>query len=160
MNPFTNISAVRQGGAIFRIFLCDDQQPLRELLKDCLEGIFRGYSIDEGATGLHMIEAAWANVYDLILLDIDMPGMDGLKALEEIRARSLNKDSILVLLTGRSDSADLLRGAELGATAYITKPFDFDTIAENMVELFAQDENWKRHLIGETVPFGKRRVAI
>jgi two-component system chemotaxis sensor kinase CheA len=159
MNPFSNFSAVRQGGSILRIFLCDDQRALRELMKDCLDGIFRVHSIDEGATGVEMVEAAWANVYDLILLDVDMPGMDGFQALESIRASSLNKDSIIVLLTGRTNDADIMRGIELGATAYITKPFDFDTIAESMAELFADDEISKSHLVRGSATFGKRGLA-
>lgn len=137
MNPFENPSAKSEGGSTFRIFLCDDQAPLRELMNDCLDGIFSGYSIDEGVNGQQAVEAARRSVYDLILLDVDMPEMDGFQALEAIRADSLNKKTVVVMLTGRSDDKDIMRGSELGADTYITKPFDFDDIEESMKELFA-----------------------
>ncbi len=136
MNPFENISARAEGGSVFRIFLCDDQTNLRELMKDCLEGIFHGYSIDEGKDGLQALEAARASVYDLILLDVDMPNMDGFTALEEIRKSSKNQETVIVMLTGRSEHDDIIRGSELGAHTYITKPFDFDIIGDSMKELF------------------------
>ncbi len=136
MNPFENISARAEGGSVFRIFLCDDQVNLRELMKDCLDGIFQGYSIDEGRDGLQAVEAARASVYDLILLDVDMPNMDGFTALEEIRKDSKNQNTPIVMLTGRSEPDDIIRGSELGAQTYITKPFDFDIIGDSMKELF------------------------
>lgn len=137
-NPFENISARSEGGSVFRIYLCDDQARLRELMKDCLDGIFQGYSIDEGADGVQALDAARASVYDLILLDVDMPNMDGFTALEEIRKNSKNQDTPIVMLTGRSEAEDIIRGSELGAQTYITKPFDFDIIGDSMKELFPQ----------------------
>ncbi len=136
MNPFENISARSEGGSVFRIFLCDDQPNLRELMRDCLDGIFYGYSIEEGVDGVQALDAARASVYDLILLDVDMPNMDGFTALEAIRKDSKNRETTIVMLTGRSDHDDIIRGSELGAHTYITKPFDFDIIGDSMKELF------------------------
>jgi DNA-binding response OmpR family regulator len=136
MNPFENPAAKSEGGSTFRIFLCDDQVNLRELMKDCLDGIFHGHAIEEGADGVQALEAARTNVYDVILLDVDMPNMTGFEALEAIRADSLNKKTKIVMLTGRSGQEDIMRGSELGADSYITKPFDFDVIADSMKELF------------------------
>ena len=137
MNPFENTAAKSEGGSTFRIFLCDDQVNLRELMKDCLDGIFLGsHSIEEGVDGTQAVAAARASVYDLIMLDVDMPNQNGFEALEEIRASSLNQATKIVMLTGRSDQEDILRGSDLGADSYITKPFDFDIIADSMKELF------------------------
>jgi DNA-binding response OmpR family regulator len=136
MNPFENPAAKSEGGSTFRIFLCDDQVNLRELMKDCLDGIFHGHAIDEGVDGTQAVAAARASVYDLIMLDVDMPNMNGFQALEAIRADSLNKKTTIVMLTGRSGQEDIIRGSELGADTYITKPFDFDVIADSMKELF------------------------
>lgn len=135
-NPFENTAAISDGGSTFRIFLCDDQVTLRELMKDCLDGIFRGHAIDEGGDGVQALKAAKTSVYDLILLDVDMPNMTGFEALEAIRADSLNKETVIVMLTGRTDQEDILRGSDLGAHAYVTKPFDFDVIADSLNELF------------------------
>ncbi len=138
MNPFENLAAKSAGGSSFRIFLCDDQVNLRELMKDCLDGIFSGHSIEEGVNGLQAVEASRTSVYDLIMLDVDMPEMNGFEALEAIRQEeaSLNKKTVIVMLTGRSGDHDIMRGSELGADTYITKPFDFDVIEESMKELF------------------------
>lgn len=136
MNPFENPSAKSQGGSTFRIFLCDDQSNLRELMKDCLDGIFSGYSIEEGVDGTQALAAAKASVYDLFLLDVDMPKMTGFEALKSIREDSLNKKTTIVMLTGRSEQSDIIEGSELGADSYITKPFDFETIELSMKELF------------------------
>lgn len=138
MNPFENTAARSQGGSIFRIYLCDDQVNLRTLMRDCLDGIFQGHAVDEGTDGSQALDAAKRSVYDLIMLDVDMPNMNGFEALEAIRADSLNKDSVIVMLTGRTTPEDILRGSELGAHSYITKPFDFDVIGENMRELFPE----------------------
>ena len=54
MNPFENTAAKSDGGSTFRIFLCDDQTTLRELMKDCLDGIFSGYAIEEGADAVYV----------------------------------------------------------------------------------------------------------
>lgn len=119
-----------------RIFLCDDQVRLRELMKDCLEGVFDSVSIEEGQDGLQAVESARQNVYDLILLDVDMPNMTGFEALEQIRKDSKNTETTIVMLTGRTTEEDLQRGLTLGADSYITKPFDLDLIEEEMAELF------------------------
>ena len=138
MNPFENTTARSQGGSVFRIYLCDDQGNLRSLMRDCLDGIFSGHSIDEGIDGVQALEAAKQSVYDLILLDVDMPNMTGFEALEAIRADSLNKETVIVMLTGRTEQEDIMRGSDLGAHAYITKPFDFDVIGDSMKELFPE----------------------
>lgn len=138
MNPFQDLAAVKKGGSSMRIFLCDDQAPLRELMKDCLDGIFDSVSIEEGRDGCQAVEAAEVGEYDLILLDVDMPNMDGFEALGRIRKESKNTKTPIVMLTGRSSHEDLMRGIELGADSYITKPFDFDRIEETMEEMFQQ----------------------
>lgn len=120
-----------------RIFLCDDQVRLRELMKDCLEGVFDSVAIEEGQDGLQAVEAARQNVYDLILLDVDMPNMTGFEALEQIRKDSKNLKTPIVMLTGRTTDEDLQRGLILGADSYITKPFDLELIEEELAELFS-----------------------
>ncbi len=136
MNPFDKPVAKAQGGTVMKIFLCDDQIRLRELMKDCLEGVFPSVSIEEGSDGSQAVAAARENVYDLILLDVDMPNMTGFEALEQIRKESLNEKTPIVMLTGRTTEEDLQKGLTLGADSYITKPFDLDLIEEEMKELF------------------------
>ena len=100
-----------------RILLVDDDAELTELLRDYLER--EGFAVrtsHDGATG---VTAALSNRYDIVVLDIMMPGMSGIEALARIRAES----SIpVIMLTARGDDADRVTGLELGADDYVPKP--------------------------------------
>ena len=100
-----------------RILLVDDDAELTELLRDYLER--EGFAVrasHDGATG---VTAALSNRYDIVVLDIMMPGMSGIEALARIRAGS----SIpVIMLTARGDDADRVTGLELGADDYVPKP--------------------------------------
>lgn len=101
-----------------RILLIDDDSRLPELLKDYFErnGLDLSHAPD-GPRGLQRLEQG---AYDAVLLDVMMPGMDGLEVCRRIRARS----SIPVLmLTARGDETDRVVGLELGADDYLPKPF-------------------------------------
>jgi CheY-like chemotaxis protein len=146
-NPFSNnATAVSAGGTRFRIYLCDDQDPVRELTKACLGQIFLGFSIDEGRHGLHAVEATRTTPYDLILLDVTMPHMDGFAALKAIRDDSLNRDTPVVMVTGYAPPEVAPPGADPRNTFYLTKPFDFDTIAERLLGLYSGDARWQPYL--------------
>jgi DNA-binding response OmpR family regulator len=75
----------------------------------------------DGAQALEMIEE---QDFDLILLDIMMPGMDGYEVCRRTKAMPLKKDIPIIFLTARSEKADIVKGLELGAVDYVTKPFN------------------------------------
>jgi two-component system OmpR family response regulator/two-component system response regulator CpxR len=101
----------------FRVLLVDDDIELVELLRDYLEKEgFVVASAQDGATG---VRAALSGEHDIVLLDVMMPGMNGIQALAQIRSRS----SIpAIMLTACGDDADRIVGLELGADDYVPKP--------------------------------------
>lgn len=103
-----------------RILVVDDEEPFRNLLKMSLARV--GYQVQTARTGREAVEELRRNEYDLILLDIMMPEMDGLEACAEIRKTS---DVPIVMLTALSRPDDVVMGFNSGADDYIGKPFTF-----------------------------------
>jgi DNA-binding response OmpR family regulator len=102
-----------------KILVVDDEKLLVKGIKFNLEN--EGYTVDAGYDGEEAVELARNGNYDLIILDLMMPRKDGLEACQEIRGFS---QVPIIMLTARSERADLLMGFESGADDYITKPFD------------------------------------
>ncbi|MFZ5442371.1 MAG: response regulator transcription factor [Myxococcota bacterium] len=101
-----------------RVLLIDDDARLPELLRSYLEqnGVTLSHAPD-GARGLVMLEQG---AYDAVLLDVMMPGMDGLEVCRRIRSKS---NVPVIMLTARGDETDRVVGLELGADDYVGKPF-------------------------------------
>lgn len=101
-----------------RILLVEDEPKLAALVGDYLRA--GGYQVDHLADGLAVIPAIRQNAYQLILLDLMLPGRDGLDICRELRGFS---QMPLIMMTARVDEIDRLLGLELGADDYICKPF-------------------------------------
>lgn len=102
-----------------KILVVDDEQPLVKGIKFNLE--HEGYEVDCCYDGVTAVDMARSGSYDLIILDLMMPGKDGLQVCQEIRTFSTVP---VIMLTARSESSDLLLGFESGADDYVTKPFN------------------------------------
>ena len=102
-----------------KILVVDDERLLVKGIKFNLEN--EGYTVDAGYDGDDAVSMARTGGYDLIILDLMMPGKDGLQAAQEIRSFSTVP---IIMLTARSERSDLLMGFESGADDYVTKPFD------------------------------------
>lgn len=102
-----------------KILVVDDEKLLVKGIKFNLEN--EGYTVDAGYNGDEAVSMARTGNYDLIILDLMMPGKDGLQAAQEIRGFSTVP---IIMLTARSERSDLLMGFESGADDYVTKPFD------------------------------------
>ena len=102
-----------------KILVVDDERALVKGIKFNLEN--EGYEVDGCYDGAEAISMAKKANYDLIILDLMMPGKDGLQACQEIRSFSTVP---IIMLTARSERHDMLVGFESGADDYITKPFD------------------------------------
>ena len=102
-----------------KILVVDDEKLLVKGIKFNLEN--EGYTVDACYDGESAVSMARSENYDLIILDLMMPKKDGLQACQEIRGFSTVP---VIMLTARSESADLLMGFESGADDYVTKPFD------------------------------------
>lgn len=101
-----------------RILVVDDEERIRRLLRMYLER--ENYAVEEADNGEDALALALENDYDLILLDIMMPGMDGIKVCEELRKQ---KATPVIMLTAKGEEANRIQGFEAGTDDYIVKPF-------------------------------------
>jgi two-component system phosphate regulon response regulator OmpR len=101
------------------VIVCDDEAPLRQMLNDHLSEC--GYSVEEAENAIDLQDKLALGTPDLIILDVRMPGIDGLEALRTIR-----KDSNvpIMMLTAAGEVVDRVLGLELGADDYLVKPVD------------------------------------
>jgi len=102
-----------------KILIADDEMRIRVLLNDFLTR--EGYKVYEAEDGVQAVDMAKKTKYDLIILDVMMPNMDGLEACIKIRKFS---DAQIMMLTARSEDIDELSGFDMGADDYVTKPFN------------------------------------
>ena len=101
------------------ILICDDEPVLREMVRDYLSG--RGYKIEEAENPAAMRAKLETELPDLIILDINMPGEDGLTALRTLR---MDLDTPVIMLTAADEVVDRVIGLEMGADDYLGKPVD------------------------------------
>jgi DNA-binding response OmpR family regulator len=110
-----------------RILVADDDPDILQVVRVNLE--LEGYEVETAMDGQEALDKAVAAPPALILLDIMMPRMDGLTALHRMRAHAATGNTSIILLTARGLPEDRVRGLELGADDYITKPFDVSELA-------------------------------
>lgn len=101
-----------------KILVCDDEQLIREVIKEYL--VLEGYEVIEAEDGQKALNLVKEHQFDLIIMDIMMPKMDGYQAIKEIKKI---KDIPFIMLTARSEEFDKLLGFDIGADDYVTKPF-------------------------------------
>lgn len=104
-----------------KILIIDDEEHIVELIRYNLEA--SGYLTLEAYNGLDGLKLAREEVPDLVLLDLMLPGMDGLEVCKRLRADDKLKNIPIIMLTAKSEEIDKILGLELGADDYITKPF-------------------------------------
>jgi two-component system response regulator RegX3 len=102
-----------------RILIVEDEEAIRTGLRDVL--VFHGYELDCAADGNEGLDKALGGSFDLILLDIMLPGMDGFEICNRIRSR--DREQPIIMLTARSSDEDIIQGLSLGADDYVAKPF-------------------------------------
>lgn len=123
------------------ILVIDDEPQIRRVLRSTLS--FRGYEISEAATGEEGVELAGKLKPDLILLDVNLPGISGIEACKEIRRTS---DVPIIMLTVRNAERDKVVALDAGADDYVTKPFGIE-------ELLARVRaSLRRHAPAEAMP--------
>jgi DNA-binding response OmpR family regulator len=101
-----------------KLLIVDDETKIQLVLKEYAS--FEGYEADLASNGLDAIKMAKENDYDLIIMDVMMPGLDGFSAVKEIKKY---KDIPVLMLSARSEEYDKLHGFEIGVDDYVTKPF-------------------------------------
>lgn len=104
-----------------KILIVEDEKDLLEAIGEGLQ--LKGYYVDLCENGKQGLEMALFEAYDLILLDLNLPDMDGLAILKELRSQNI--ETPVLILTARSGISDRVEGLDLGADDYLTKPFAF-----------------------------------
>ncbi|MGE4283650.1 MAG: response regulator [Clostridia bacterium] len=147
-----------------RIFVVDDEMHICELIKYNLEK--NGFDVTTFETGeelLHKLKEAKA---DMILLDLMLPGMDGLDVCKKLRSAKETKSIPVIMLTAKGEEFDKVLGLEMGADDYITKPFSVRELLARIKAVFrrsnyesdAQDETKTIHIKDIIINLDKREV--
>jgi DNA-binding response OmpR family regulator len=103
---------------MYRILVVDDEARIRSIIKKYAE--FEGHSVSEAGDGMEAIRLCRKEKYDMIIMDIMMPELDGFSACREIRKVS---DTPIIMLSARGEEYDKINGFELGIDDYVVKPF-------------------------------------
>jgi len=102
----------------------EDEEAIRTGLIDVL--VFHGYEADSAATGPAGLEKALTGTFDLVLLDIMLPGMDGYEICDRIRSKDRNQP--IIMLTAKTSDEEIVQGLKLGADDYVPKPFSIQQL--------------------------------
>lgn len=104
-----------------KILVVDDEEDILELVRYNLAR--EGYTVTCAESGEQALKAAASGPVDLIILDLMLPGIDGLEVTRRLRQSPGTEDTPIVMLTAKGEEADVVTGLELGADDYVTKPF-------------------------------------
>ena len=145
---------------MIKILVVDDEQRIREMIRKYAE--YEGFAVDEACDGLEAVEKAMKENYDLIVMDIMMPNLDGFSACREIR--KTHENIPVILLSALGEEYDKIHGFDLGVDDYVVKPF---SPKELMMRIHAilkrtsQSEKKEMIKIGDlTIDFTGRIVRI
>lgn len=146
----------------YHILAVDDEVMIRELIRKYAE--FQGYTVDEAQDGMEAVEKCRKNDYDLIIMDVMMPFLDGFSAVREIRKI---KDTPVIMLSARTEEFDRIHGFEAGVDDYVTKPFSprelmlrVDAVLKRAKKTEKTEHSDVFTHEGLTVDFSARRVLI
>ncbi len=120
-----------------RLLIIDDEDELRQSLVDQLSH-YREFDITQGATAGAALETAKASPFDLLIMDVGLPDMDGREAVKILRQDGFK--SPIIMLTGHDSDADEILGLESGANDYVTKPFRFSVLLARVRALLRQHD--------------------
>jgi CheY-like chemotaxis protein len=119
--------------------LVDDNADVRFLARCVLEGA--GFAIAEAESGATALDFLTSELPDIVLLDVQMPEMDGWETLQAIRDNPATSDLPVVLWTVKGRPEDMVRGWELGCDGYLPKPFDARQLEDEVQRVTSQEED-------------------
>jgi two-component system chemotaxis response regulator CheY len=116
-----------------KILLVDDQPLIRKIVRDILAQL--GYmNVEDAENGQDALEKLKAKKFDLIFLDWNMPVMQGIDVLRELRKMPAYKDTPVIMLTAEAEKERVIKAIQEGVTNYIVKPFKPATLKEKLAE--------------------------
>ncbi|MDB4581586.1 response regulator transcription factor [Draconibacterium sp.] len=137
-----------------RILIIEDEKAIRMALED--DFLAEGYTVESAVTGTAGLQKGMDKSFDIILLDIMLPEMDGFEVLKELRKKDIRTP--IIMLTAKSQEIDKILGLEFGADDYVTKPFSPREL-QARVKAVLRRVNEKQKISSETqFIFGKIRV--
>ncbi len=147
-----------------RILVVDDEEDILELVSYNLTK--EGYQATGASTGEQALKKAQSEAFDLIVLDLMLPGIDGLEVAKRLKAGSKTAQIPIVMLSAKGEEADIVTGLELGADDYITKPFSPRVMIARVRAALRrktgkpQDESATIHVFELEIHPGRRSVLV
>lgn len=138
-----------------KLLIADDEANIREVVREYAE--FGGHELDEAGDGMEAVSMCREKQYDLIILDIMMPKLDGFSACKEIRK---NSNVPIIMMSARSEEYDKLFGFELGIDDYVTKPFSPKELMARVQAVLARTGAPKEENASETMVFDGLEIDI
>ena len=137
------------------ILLVEDEENLHEALKLNLE--LEGYSVSSAADGSEALKAIEQEYFDLIILDVMLPEVDGITVMETVRVQ--NNEVPILILSAKNTSADRVLGLKKGADDYLTKPFNLEELLLRVQKLIEKNKKLlDKDSIGDNYSFGKNNI--
>jgi len=137
------------------ILLVEDEENLHEALRLNLE--LEGYEVSSAFDGAQAVKATQSEYFDLVILDIMLPEMDGINVTESIRLK--NEDVPILILSAKNSSADRVLGLKKGADDYLTKPFNLEELLLRVKKLIDKNKKLQdKETIGSTYSFGNNTI--
>ena len=118
------------------ILVVDDSKVMREMIVACLRGQ-PGLNFTHAASGLEAIERLSLKPFDLVFLDLNMPDIGGFEVVEFVRSQDTLKALPIIVVTTRGEEATRTRALELGASSFMTKPFNPEAVVSELRSLLA-----------------------
>jgi len=123
------------------VLVVEDEEAIREGLLDVL--VFHGYEVDSAAAGPEGLEKALTGRFDLILLDVMLPGMDGYEICDRIRSADRNQP--IIMLTAKTSDEEIIQGLKLGADDYVPKPFSVQQLVLRIEAVLRRSQVGQEH---------------
>ncbi len=142
-----NIHGKKGSHAMYKILVADDEQKIREVIKEYAE--YEGHTVYEAVDGMQAVEMTKEQDFDIIILDVMMPRLDGFSACKEIRK---TKNTPILMLSARTEEYDKLFGFEMGVDDYVVKPFSPKEVLAR-INAIVKRHNSGSEPMGDTVKF-------
>ncbi len=145
-----------------KILIVDDEENIREVVREYAE--FEGHTVEEAGDGMEAVSLCRQNEYDIIIMDIMMPKLDGFSACKEIRKESRTP---IIMMSARGEEYDKLFGFEMGVDDYVTKPFSPKELMARVRAILArtagpakEEENTVMRFDGLEIDMAGRSVSV
>ncbi|HAX17160.1 MAG TPA: DNA-binding response regulator [Actinobacteria bacterium] len=124
------------------ILLVEDEEKVANFISSGLEE--EGYNVEVAYDGRKGLELLNEHIYDIVLLDLMIPEIDGLELLKNMRARSI--DTPVLIITAKTSKEDVIKGLDTGSDDYLTKPFSFDELLARIRALLRRSRKTDNHI--------------